>query len=128
MCHNAHMLILHSTARIQKTRTTLALFSFDRSGIRSPRPVLAHSDRFDQFDQSLKQCLPIVLGFDKMARLHFQALTQARITDNFESRVAGLRVVNGEHLMIADSPRNPATAPGEAITALPAAITSRTPH
>src|SRR5262245_36321834 len=82
------------------------VLSLDRSGARSSRPILAHSDRFDQFDQSLKQCLPIVLGFDKMARLRFQALAQARIADNFESRVGELARRVGDHQVFAVNDRS----------------------
>src|SRR5262249_53473530 len=72
-----------------------------RSSVRSPRPLLASSDRFDQFDQSLKQGLPMVLGFDEMAGLRFQALAQPRVADDFEGRVGESAGRVGDHQVVA---------------------------
>src|SRR4030095_11579093 len=66
-----------------------------------PCLVLTHPDGFDEFDQLLKQGLPVVLGFDKMARPRLQTLAQARVTDDFESRVGESFGRIGDHQLFA---------------------------
>jgi hypothetical protein len=45
----------------------------------------------------MKQCLPIVLGFDETTSLRLKVLAQARVADDFESRVGESARRAGDH-------------------------------